>query len=133
MSKSKTRFLTSIYLQGLMYIILGANHFWHPEPYMEIMPDWLSFHSEMVFVSGVFEVLLGVGVLFKSSRRIAGWGLIALLIAVFPANIEMAKDFYLNQNPNLWIAIVRLPIQIILIWWAYDIVRISKWAQVKKG
>lgn len=83
------------------------------------MPPWLPYHTTLIFISGVFEILFALLLLFPSSRRIAAWGIIALLIAVFPANIQMMLNYFDENNAGLWIAVLRLPLQIVLIYWAY--------------
>lgn len=110
---------STLYIMALLYILAGINHFIHPETYMKIMPPWLPSPAFLVALSGVIEIILGILLIPNRTRRFAVWGIIALLIAVFPANIQMAMDYYHSQDPNLWIAILRLPIQILLIWWAY--------------
>lgn len=109
----------SLYIMAGLYILAGINHFWRPEFYLKIMPPWLPWHEELVFISGVAEVALGIMLFFPATRRLAAWGIILLLIAVFPANIQMMLDYKAEHNPKLWIAILRLPLQIVLIWWAY--------------
>lgn len=84
------------------------------------MPLWLPWHYKLVYVSGVLESLYGLLLLPRASRHVAALLIIALLIAVFPANIQMAINYYKENNPYLWIAIVRLPIQFVLIYWAYS-------------
>ena len=103
---------------ALAYIAAGVNHFIHPETYMKIMPHWIPWHEELVFISGVLEIVLGALLLFPATRRFAAWGIIVLLIAVFPANIEMMIDYWRADHPQLWMAILRLPVQGLLIWWA---------------
>lgn len=83
------------------------------------MPPWLPLHKELVFVSGLFEALFALLLIFPQTRRIGAWGIIALLIAVFPANVQMLLNYLDNNDPKLWIAIIRLPLQLLLIWWAY--------------
>jgi len=73
----------------------------------------------MVMISGFFELLFGIALLFEATRSYAAIGLILLLIAVFPANIYMAKRMYQKQSKNRWISYVRLPLQFVLIYWAY--------------
>lgn len=111
---------------SLFYVAAGVNHFWHPAFYHTIMPHWLPWHNELVFISGVFEILLGLLLLFSSTRRFAAWGIILLLVAVFPANIQMMINHWNESNPKLWISILRLPLQLLLIWWAYTITKNSK-------
>ncbi len=104
----------------LFYAGAGINHFVHPAFYLQIMPPWLPLHKELVFISGVAEVLCALLLLFTKTRRLGAWAAIALLIAVFPANIQMLLDYKRDNNPMLWVAILRLPIQLVLIWWAYS-------------
>ena len=104
----------------LFYAGAGINHIVYPDFYLKIMPLWLSWHKELVFISGVAEVFCALLLLFTSTRRLGAWCTILLLIAVFPANVQMLIDYYHQNNPMLWVAIVRLPIQLLLIWWAYS-------------
>ena len=83
------------------------------------MPPWLPWHAQLVFISGVAEIVLGLLLIPLATRTWAAWGIIALLIAVFPANIQMAINYWNKQSPYLWIALVRLPLQFLLIYWAW--------------
>ena len=85
------------------------------------MPPYLPAPLALVYVSGVFEVLGGVGVLLPRYRKVAGWGLIALLIAVFPANLYIvtASEPFTARGIPLWILYARLPLQLVLIAWVY--------------
>lgn len=103
----------------LLYTAAGINHFIHPGMYRKIMPPWLPWHNELVWLSGVAEILCALLLLIPATRRIGAYCTIALLIAVFPANIQMMLDYARAGNPLLWIAILRLPLQLLLIWWAY--------------
>ncbi len=105
---------------AILYIAAGINHFIYPAFYEAIMPGWLPAHRLLIFISGVAEVLLGSLLFFAPTRRLAAWGIIALLIAIFPANLHMAYLYYTNANPHLWMALLRLPLQFVLIWWAYQ-------------
>ena len=110
---------TSLYFMGGMYIIAGLIHFWKPKAYLKIMPKWLPLHKELVFLSGLFEVVFGVLVLFPATQVIGAWGLIATLIGVFPANIDMIFTY---NTPKRWIKAMlwlRLPVQLWLIYWAW--------------
>lgn len=105
-------------LMGLAYVAAGVNHFLNPEFYVAIMPPYLPWHLELVWLSGLAEILLGVGVLIPRTRVLSAWGIIALLIAVFPANLHMAlhpEDFDVPAA-GLY---VRLPLQALLILWAW--------------
>lgn len=104
-------------LIALLFLGAGVGHFRDPQTFMKIVPPWLPSPRTLVYVSGVFEVLGAVGILVPFSRVIAGWGLVALLLAVFPANIYMATagikfgDF----PPENWMSWARLPLQFVLI------------------
>lgn len=105
---------------GIFFIAAGAMHFFWPEFYLRIMPPWVPFPYAAVLISGFFEVLLGLMVFFEKTRRFAGWGLIALLAAVFPANIYMAlhpEIFSAIPSVVLWI---RLPLQGIFMAWVWS-------------
>ena len=103
------------------YIYVGIRHFIDPDFFLAIMPDYLPLHREAVYISGVFEILLGGMLLFKKYRKIAGWGLIMLLLAVFPANIYLAQNEAAQQAIDIsqTVAIVRLPFQALFIGLAY--------------
>src|SRR5262245_57837227 len=75
---------------ALAYVVAGLNHFIHPRFYLSIMPPYLPWHLGLVYVSGIAEVFLGLLLLVPKTSRLAAWGIIALLIAVFPANIHLA-------------------------------------------
>ncbi|NTS41637.1 DoxX family protein [Flavisolibacter sp. BT320] len=115
-----------IYLMAAAYIAAGINHFVHPQTYMAIMPPWLPAHLALVFISGVIEVLLGILLVPKITRRMAAWGIILLLLAVFPANVHMLLNFYNEKHPLIWLAVLRLPLQFLLIWWAYQYTKTVK-------
>lgn len=109
----------SLYVQAFVYVVAGINHFVSPKFYLAIMPPYIPAHNLMVILSGVAEVALGLGLLFPATRSLSAWGLILLLIAVFPANIYMATaDQFVAISP--WIRWGRLPLQGLLIWWAYQ-------------
>ena len=111
----------TIYFMSAAYIYVGIQHFIDPDFFLAIMPDYLPLHLEAVYLSGVFEILLGGMLLFKEYRKVAGWGLIALLLAVFPANIYLAQNEIAQQSINIsqTAAIVRLPFQALFISIAY--------------
>ncbi len=104
-------------LMGIMYIAAGILHFVSPKFYLKIMPPYLPYHEFLVAASGLAEVVLGVLLFIPATRTWAAWGIILLLIAVFPANLYRAygTDF---QAMSPWIRWGRLPIQLLLIWWA---------------
>lgn len=107
------------YLIGVFFVLAGINHFINPGFYLKIMPPYLPWHLFLVYLSGFFEIVLGGMILIPALTRIAAWGIIALLVAVFPANIHMAVNpgLYPDISPiALWL---RLPLQGVLIAWAY--------------
>jgi uncharacterized membrane protein len=107
------------WLLGLLFVAAGANHFANPDFYLRIMPPYLPWHSELILISGAFEILGGIGLLIPRLQVTAAWGLIALLVAVFPANIHMAlhpEDYPRFPPALLW---ARLPFQGVFIAWAY--------------
>jgi uncharacterized membrane protein len=109
----------SIGINAIFYVGAGCLHFLQPEMYLRIVPAYLPWHRELVELSGVFEVLGGLGLLLPATRRAAAWGLVSLLIAVFPANVYMAT----NPVEAGAVAIPamlrwgRLPLQGVLAWW----------------
>src|ERR1700722_73457 len=108
-----------LYLMAVFYVGAGINHFVHPAFYMKIMPLWLPYPLQLMYISGVCEVLCGLLLFPVATRHLGAWLLILLLIAIFPANIHMAINYWQKSNPYLWIAIVRLPVQFVFIWWAW--------------
>lgn len=106
-----------------VYVIAGINHFIHPEAYINIMPSWLPYKEQLIFFSGFCEILFALLLLPELTRSIGAWLIIALLIAVFPANIQMAINYYKENANYLWLALLRLPIQAILILWAYSLTK----------
>ena len=109
------------YLIGALFIAAGALHFRNPRMYEAIMPPYVPAHRELVYISGFFEMLGGVGVLVPGTRVAASYGLIALLLAVFPANVYMATDAEkFAKIAPAWALIARLPLQFALVWWIYS-------------
>lgn len=106
---------------AVFFVVAGGNHFLAPDVYLGIMPPGFPWPAAMVWISGVAEVAGGLGVLVPRLRRAAGWGLIALLIAVFPVNIYGAlHGMALAGRPvPEWMLWVRLPIQFLFIAWVY--------------
>lgn len=105
------------WLLGLFFIAAGLNHFLNAAFYLAIMPPWLPWHGALVAASGVAEVGLGGLVLWRRHAALAGWGLVALCVAVFPANLHMAlhPEIFTQFAPAaLWL---RLPLQLVLIAW----------------
>ena len=111
----------SIILLAVFFTVAGANHFISPTTYLPLMPDYLPWHLGLIYLSGAAEMLGGIGIGFPKWRRLAGWGLIALLVAVFPANMHMLINHVPLAGKSVpeWIYWVRLPLQAVLIGWIY--------------
>jgi len=103
---------------AVLFLVGGVAHFLQTDFFMRIMPPYLPYHRELVLLSGVFEVALGILLLVPATSRLAAWGLIALLIAVFPANVFMYQHAESFSAPPV-VLLLRLPIQGLLILWAY--------------
>ncbi|NOS84748.1 MAG: DoxX family protein [Ignavibacteria bacterium] len=113
----------SLAVMILFYTAAGLNHFINPAFYLPIMPPYLPWHLQLIYISGAFELLFAFMLIPEKTRRTSAWLIIALLVAVFPANIQMTINYVSENNPDLWISIVRLPIQLLLIWWAWMFTR----------
>ena len=116
---SRTR---SQMMLALIFATAGIAHFIIPDFFIRIVPSSLPAPNALVAISGIAEILGAVGILVAATRRAAGWGLIALLIAVFPANINMLSlAMYNEASPGWYVAglWLRLPLQGVLIWWVY--------------
>ncbi|MFB3387468.1 DoxX family protein [Flavobacterium sp. LAR06] len=109
-----------LYLMAFLYIIAGINHFRSPGMYIRIIPPIFKNPKLINTLSGAAEILFGVLLMFPFSKRFAAWGIIALLIAIFPANLFMFQDKKAGFCLPKWILFIRLPLQIILIYWAYQ-------------
>ena len=106
---------------GALYLAAGALHFLLTPRYMAIMPTYLPAHRTLVLLSGAAEIVGGFGILtpIPILRRSAAWGLVALLVAVMPANVSMLARHANFQAIPLWILWARLPLQLPLIYWAW--------------
>ena len=113
--------LRKIVLFGLaiFFIFFGIDHFINPDFYLSIMPPAFPLHKEAVYISGFFEILGGLGVLISRFRKIAGWGLIVLLVTVYPANIYMALTPEAFPNISIELLYFRLALQFLFFYWAY--------------
>lgn len=109
----------SLIVMGVFYISIGISHFTSPIWYVKIVPPYLPYKLELVYISGLFEILFGGMLFFKKTRFLAGWGLILLLIAVYPANIYLAQTNGAAMNTTPLIAWGRLPVQFIFVGLAY--------------
>lgn len=111
------------YLLGAVFVVAGVMHFVAPRPLAAVVPSELPRPMALVYLSGVAEILLGLGVVVPRTRRLSAWGLIGLLTAVFPANVNMAvRDVAVQgvpYEPADWMLWARLPLQGVLVLWAW--------------
>ena len=111
--------LASIVIMSIFYVSVGIKHFTNPSWFLKIVPPILPYKLSLVYISGFFEIVLGLLLLFPTLRYVAGWGLILLLIAVFPANIYLAQTNGAALNTTPLVAWGRLPFQFVFIAIAY--------------
>jgi uncharacterized membrane protein len=115
-----------VFVMGPMYVLAGVLHLVAPDAYERVIPPAFPRPRELVYASGVAEILLGLGVLHPRTREASAWGLVALLMAVFPANVYMATDDVAVDAAPAWAegvaragAWARLPFQAVLMAWAW--------------
>jgi uncharacterized membrane protein len=111
----------SIVILAVFFTVAGAYHFISPATYLPLMPYYLRWHLGLIYLSGAAEMLGGIGICFPKWRRLAGWGLIALLVAVFPANVHMLLNHVPVGGKSVpeWVYWMRLPLQGVLVAWVY--------------
>lgn len=121
MTEILTRPIFHQYLIGFIFVLAGILHFIKPGMYVKIMPDYIPWHKAMVYISGAAEIAGGFGMFVSEVRNAAAIGLILLLFAVLPANIDMAVKAYKKYGLTgyTWILILRLPLQFVLAYWVY--------------
>lgn len=114
-----------LYVMAPLYVVAGVMHFVVPQLYVQIVPPALPAPLALVYLSGLAEVAVGVGLLVPRTRRYAAWATIALLLAIFPANIYMATSDVVvagmpgGGDPSTLVRWARLPLQGVLILWAF--------------
>lgn len=108
-----------LYLMAALYILAGINHFRVPRLYVKMIPSALPAPKALNIISGAAEAISGILLCIPAVSSFAAWGIIAMLVAIFPANVYM----YTNDKAALglpkWIRLIRLPLQLVLIYWAY--------------
>ena len=104
---------------ALLYILAGFNHFRDPRLYIKIIPSYFSNPKLLNSVSGLTEIVLGICLCLPFTSKFASWGIIALLIAIFPANLYMYKNDNASLGLSKTMRLLRLPLQLALIFWAY--------------
>ncbi|CAL67311.1 DoxX family protein [Christiangramia forsetii] len=108
-----------LYLMAAMYTIAGIFHFIKPKMYMRIMPRYLPNHKLLVYLSGLAEISLGIGLCFPETKNVVIYGLILMLLIFLLVHFYMLSSKKAGAGIPKWILLVRLPLQFILIWWAW--------------
>ncbi|QHI34689.1 hypothetical protein IMCC3317_00320 [Kordia antarctica] len=113
--------LISLCAMSFLYCFAGISHFWKPKVFLSITPKWVPSPERVNIIVGIIEIVLGISLLFEATRSAAAIGIIALLIAVFPANI---RHFQKSRKKGKLVipTMIRLPLQLVLIYWAYSFV-----------
>jgi len=104
---------------SMLYVVIGVFHFLKPKFFLYIMPFWVPCPKLINLMVGAIEIALGIAILFEPLRDIASWGIIALLIMIFPANVNHFLKS-LRKRKGVVATAIRLPFQLLLIWWAYS-------------
>lgn len=123
MAKRRNFYSTGLVLQSLFYIAAGINHFWHSRMYTAIMPPHYEHPLGLVHISGAAEVLGGLGLLVPATRRFSAWGIVAMLLVYFDVHIYMARNAAHFAPIPAWALYARLPLQLVLIAWAWNYTR----------
>lgn len=108
-----------LYAMAFMYVLTGIMHFVKPKAYLRIMPRYLPNHRALVFWSGAAEIILGVALCFPSTKDLAIWCIIAMLIIFLTVHFYMLSSKKASAGVPKWILILRIPLQFGLIYWAY--------------
>lgn len=108
-----------LYLMASLYILAGLNHFRVPRIYTRMIPHYLPAPKTLNIISGLAEIVLGILLCIPQTSAYAAWGTIVLLIAIFPANVYMLTNPKAGMGVPKWILLLRLPLQLGLIWWAW--------------
>ncbi len=111
--------MIGLIIMAVMYILAGLNHFYQPKFYLRIIPPALPYPKLINIVSGLAEIVLGAMLLFPQFSALAAWGVIILLVAVFPANVYHLMAKGAGMKVPVWVLWVRLPLQGLLIYWAW--------------
>ncbi|CAN5438058.1 hypothetical protein BH10ACT10_BH10ACT10_29880 [soil metagenome] len=125
------RSFAALVLAALL-LVTGSLHFVAPGPFESIVPDFLGSPAFWVAASGVAELACAAGLAHPRTRRLAGWSTAALFVVVFPANVQMAVDA-LHGHGNVWVAWLRLPLQVPLVLWAVYVARTSRRAILSRA
>ncbi len=111
---------------AVFYVLAGAYHFINPAFYEVILPGYIPFHTILIYAGGFCEILFGILLIPKSTRQVAAYFIIAMLIVYLWLHVQMLIDYWRDGDRYLWLAVIRIPMQFILIWWAYTFTRSGK-------
>jgi uncharacterized membrane protein len=112
---------------SFFYTLAGLYHFINPVFYVGLIPESIDEKEFIIAISGLFEIILGLFLLFRETRKIAAILIIFMLVVfLFTVHFPMVLDFFDSENPLLWFAILRIPIQFVLIFWAYRVTKIRR-------
>ena len=106
-------------LMAVMYITAGIFHFIKPKSYLRIMPRYLPAHKALVYLSGLAEIILGVSLFFTETKDLAIYGIILMLLIFLLVHFYMLSSKKAGAGIPVWMLLLRLPLQFVLIWWAY--------------
>lgn len=109
-----------LYCMVAIYFIAGCNHFRNPRLYLKIIPPFFSKPKLLNFISGLSEIILAILLCIPQTSKMAAWGIILLLMAVFPANLYMFQNERAGLGLPKWVLFIRLPLQFVFIFWAYQ-------------
>jgi uncharacterized membrane protein len=107
---------------AILYILAGANHFRKPEIYFKIIPNSLIYKDFINFMTGFLQIVFGVSLLLPKYQSVAAYSIIILLLLIFPSNLYMVFNKKARLGIPLWLLVIRLPLQFLLIFWAYQYV-----------
>lgn len=108
-----------LYLMAAIYIFAGLMHFIKPKVYLRIMPRYLPFHKALVLLSGLTEIVLGIGLFFEATKNIAIYGIITMLAIFLLVHFYMLSSEKAGAGFPKWVLLLRLPLQFALMFWAY--------------
>ena len=107
------------YVFALIFILAGLNHFRSPKLYERIIPSYIPAGKTMVYLSGILEIALGILLLVPKTQSLAAWGIIVLMVLFLPVHVYMVQNKKAILKMPKWALILRLPLQFVLIYWAY--------------
>ncbi len=109
-----------LYLMAILYVFAGCMHFVKPKAYLRIMPRYLPYPKHLVFWSGIAEIVLGIGLCFSTTKNYSCYGIIVMLLVFLIVHIYMLSGTKAGAGIPKWILALRIPLQFVLIYWAYS-------------